>query len=110
MASEDAQTKRIMVRYRVKPGRAEENEALVHAVYAELAAKQPAGMRYSTSTMDDGRTFVHLHESDGEAPNMGEFDAFREFQREIADRCEEAPVVTELTEVGSYAADSAPPR
>jgi quinol monooxygenase YgiN len=95
-------TRRVMVRYRVKPGRAEENEELVRAVYAELAAKQPAGMRYSTSRLEDGVSFVHLHESNGEAQALSEFDAFREFQREIADRCEEPPVVTELTEVGSY--------
>jgi hypothetical protein len=98
-----------MVRYRVKPGRAEENEALVRAVYEELAAKRPAGMRYSTSSLDDGRTFVHLHESGDGAPNMSEFDAFREFQRGIAERCEEPPVVTELTEVGSYPAGAGPP-
>jgi hypothetical protein len=29
-------------------------------------------------------------------------EAFREFQRDIADRCDEPPVVTELSEVGSF--------
>jgi hypothetical protein len=97
-----SETRRVMVRYRVKPGRAEENEELVRAVYAELAARQPAGMRYSTSRLEDGVSFVHLHESDGTAPALGEFEAFRAFQSGIRERCEEPPVVTELAEVGSY--------
>jgi hypothetical protein len=94
--------RKVMVRYRVKPGRAEDNEALVRAVYEELADLGPAGIRYSTHRLDDGLTFIHLHESEVGAPAMGEFDAFREFQREIAERCEEPPVVSELSEVGSY--------
>lgn len=90
----------VMVRYRVKPGRAEENEELIRAVYAELQREQPADMRYSTHSLDDGRSFVHLHE--GESAGLTGLPAFQEFQRGIQDRCEEPPVVTELTEVGSY--------
>jgi hypothetical protein len=37
-----------MVRYRVKPGRAAENEELVRAVYEELHRTQPPGFRYAT--------------------------------------------------------------
>ncbi|HVO53498.1 MAG TPA: hypothetical protein VMT37_03705 [Solirubrobacterales bacterium] len=101
--------RRLMIRYKVKPGLAEENEALVRAVYEELAQAQPPAMKYSTHRLEDGRSFVHLHESGPGAPEMGEFAAFREFQREVRDRCEEPPVVTELTgltEIGSYAAAS----
>jgi hypothetical protein len=91
-----------MVRYRVKPGRAEENEELVRAVYAELARERPAGIRYSTSRLEDGVTFIHLHESSDDAPAMGEFEAFGAFQSDIRGRCDDPPVVTELTEIGSY--------
>jgi hypothetical protein len=92
--------KHVMVRYRVKPGRVEENEELVRAVYEELRRTQPADMRYSTHSLDDGRTFIHLHE--GESAGLTELAAFREFLRSIRERCEEPPVVSELTEVGSY--------
>lgn len=92
--------RKVMVRYRVKPGRAEENEALVRAVYEELERRQPADMRYSTHSTDDGRTFIHLHE--GESSSLSGLESFQEFQRGIGDRCEEPPVVSELTEVGSY--------
>jgi hypothetical protein len=35
-----------VVRYRTKPEQAEANAELVRAVFAELAAGQPAGLRY----------------------------------------------------------------
>lgn len=38
---------------------------------------------------------------DGKSP-LSSVRAFREFQESIADRCDEAPVVTELSEVGSF--------
>ena len=38
--------RQVMVRYRVKPDRVEENEALVRAVYEELALREPEGLRY----------------------------------------------------------------
>ena len=50
----------VIVRYRVKPGRAEENAELVRAVYAELAAGQPPGFHYATYALEDGVTFVHV--------------------------------------------------
>jgi hypothetical protein len=94
--------RRVLVRYRVKPGEAERNVELVRAVYEELHRADPAGFRYATFRLDDGVTFVHLAESEGrEAPLPG-LAAFREFQRDIADRCDEPPVVSEVTEVGSF--------
>jgi hypothetical protein len=80
-----------MVRYRVKPGQAERNEELVRAVYS-----------YATFRMDDGLTFVHLAQSEGPDSPLPQLDAFREFQKDIAARCDEPPVVTKLSEVGSF--------
>ncbi len=94
--------KRIMVRYRVKPDQVEENERLVRAVYEELRQLKPAAMRYSTHRLDDGQSFVHLHESGPDSIAMTDLEAFRDFQREIRERCEEPPVVTELAEIGAY--------
>ena len=93
---------RVMVRYQIHPDRVEENSELVRAVYAELEAIQPPGFRYSTSLCDDGVTFVHLAVSDGPAP-LPEVAAFQRFQAGIAERCAVAPVVSTLTEIGSYA-------
>jgi hypothetical protein len=94
--------KQVMVRYKVKPDRATENEQLVRAVYEELGRTNPSGLRYGTFRLEDGVSFVHLAVTeDGHNP-LSEVEAFKEFQKEIRDRCEEAPVVTELQEVGSF--------
>jgi hypothetical protein len=94
----------VMVRYRAKPGRAEENAELVRAVYAELAERRPAGFRYATFVLDDGASFVHLaFTADGHETPLPELAAFRRFTERIAERCDEPPVVTPLsTPIGSY--------
>ncbi|HXD53152.1 MAG TPA: hypothetical protein VN618_00220 [Solirubrobacteraceae bacterium] len=93
----------VMVRYTVKPGRAQENEQLVRAVYAELAHSAPEGFRYATFKLEDGHTFVHLASvADGHENPLGSVAAFAEFQRGIPDRCEQGPVVSELSAVGDY--------
>ena len=96
--------KQVIVRYRVKPEHAAENEKLVRAVYAELLETKPAGLRDAAFRLDDGVSFLHLsaHENDGPSPltNVG---AFKRFQEDIADRCDEAPDVSSLSEIGSYA-------
>ena len=40
--------KRIMVRYKVKSDRADENVGMVKAVYEQLARERPTGLRYAT--------------------------------------------------------------
>lgn len=94
--------KQVMVRYKVKPDRAQENEELVRAVYDELQRTAPAGLRYATFQLEDGVSFVHVAQTkEGQNP-LAEVAAFREFQREVGERCEEPPVVAELREIGSY--------
>ena len=96
--------RRVMVRYKVKPDRAAENEALVRAVYEELARTQPAGLHYATFALEDGVSFVHLstlETEDGRNP-LSEVEAFARFQEGVGDRCEEGPVVAPLREVGSF--------
>jgi hypothetical protein len=94
--------RRVMVRYRVKPGQAERNEQLIRAVFEELHRADPAGFSYATFRSDDGLTFVHLAQSEGHDSPLPALEAFREFQQDIADRCDEPPVVTELSAVGSF--------
>ena len=94
--------RQVMVRYRVKPDRVAENEALVRAVYDELDRSEPAGFSYATFQLDDGVTFVHIASAeDGQNP-LSQIEAFARFQDGLGERCDEVPVVTVLHEVGSY--------
>jgi hypothetical protein len=96
--------KRVMVRYKVKPDRATENEELVRAVYDELHRTDPPGFRYATFQLDDGVSFVHvasIETEDGRSP-LSDVKAFKRFQENIGERCDEAPVATELREIGLF--------
>ena len=46
--------RQVMVRYTVRPGRAEENEKLVSAVFDELRRSAPSGIHYATFQLEDG--------------------------------------------------------
>jgi hypothetical protein len=96
--------RRVLIRYRLKPDQVERNEELVRAVYEELHRAAPSGFRYVTFKLEDGVSFMHISESEGDESPLVDVAAAKEFQREIADRCDEQPVVTQLTEVGSYPA------
>ena len=92
-----------MVRYKVRPERADENVALVEAVYAELAREKPGGLRYATFRLPDGVSFVHVViETDQPGRILGGLASFRAFQQDIEGRCDEAPIATEVALVGSY--------
>jgi hypothetical protein len=96
--------KRVMVRYKVKPGCVEENEELVKRVFAALALAQPDGVAYSTFKLADGVSFVHIasyETADGSNP-ITSLPEFKVFSSGVKDRCDEPPVSTELTEVGSF--------
>ena len=93
-----------MVKYRVKPGRSQENADLIRAVYAELDEGGFPHIRYSTWMLEDGVTFVHVAAVDGEekAP-LSDIPAFKKFREGLHDRCETEPEFTQLTtKIGSY--------
>jgi hypothetical protein len=93
-----------MVRYKVKPDRVAENEALVRAVYDELESVAPAGIRYATFRLEDGVSFMHfatIDTEDGQTP-LSKLRAFQRFQENIGERCDEPPAVTQLEAIGSY--------
>ena len=94
-------TRAVVVRYRVRPDAVDENVRLVRAVYDELAATQPEGLRYSTVQIDD-TTFVHLAVVDGETNPLEAVAAFGAFTAGIAERCDEAPVATPGQLIGRY--------
>ncbi len=95
--------RKVLVRYKLEPDRIEENQALVDAVYAELKANKPAGLRYTTLKSKDGLTWFHLASIEtAEGNPLGGTDAFKQFQENIKDRCEEPPAPTDLELVGAY--------
>ena len=96
--------KKVIVRYKVHSDRGQENTEFVKAVFEELKAKTPSGIRYATFVADDGVSFTHIasiETEDGSNP-LAETDAFKAFQAGIRDRCEIPPSATTVTLVGSY--------
>lgn len=92
-----------MIRYKVRPDRADENESLVKAVYDQLDRERPEGLHYATFKLPNGFSFMHIvFESDQPGRILNEVAAFKAFVAEIESRSEEPPVATELTVVGSY--------
>jgi len=93
----------VIVRYKLKPGRVDENEQLVKGVYKELSLEEPEGFSYATYKLEDGLTFIHVasHEPGSKNPLPG-LPTFKNFQAGIKDRCDELPVVNHVTEIGSY--------
>ena len=93
-----------MVRYQTKPDRADENQELVEAVFADLDRRQPDGFTYKVFRLEDGVSFVHVVvEHDHPNPDsLQDVPAFQAFVEKIADRCDVAPVAMGATVVGSY--------
>jgi len=95
--------KLIVVRYKTKPGMADENERLIRAVFQELHTKSRDDVRYLALRLSD-RTFVHISiaaTEDGASP-IPQVGAFRSFQSNLKERCTELPQRAGATIVGSY--------
>lgn len=95
-------SKAVMVRYRVRPEAADENQRLVEAVYRELNADDPGRLRYATFRLADGVTFVHLAATEGDDNPLTRSAAFKEFQQGLGERVAEGPDFTDVTLVGEY--------
>ena len=92
-----------MIRYKVRADRADENEALVKAVYEQLNRERPGALHYATFRLPDGVSFMHVvFETDEPGRILNDVAAFTAFVTDIGSRCDEPPVVTELSVVGSY--------
>jgi hypothetical protein len=96
--------KTLMVRYKTKKDQAAANEALVHAVYDELRARKPAGLRYGTFRLDDGVTFVHIAvmETPAAGDTLTSLPSFKAFQKNLKARVVEGPEPVELHAVDAY--------
>lgn len=98
--------KRVIVRYKVKENRAEENIGFIQAVFNKLNETKPEGLRYVSFQLDDGLSFVHIasiETGDGSNPlsALAEFDAFTE---DIGARCDIPPEASVANTIGAYGA------
>jgi hypothetical protein len=101
--NEENAMKRTLIRYKTRPEMADKNAELVAAVFAELKAAQPNGVRYMTLRLEDD-TFIHFVEStaDDGSSVLPKLAAFQAFQSGIRDRCVEPPMPRGATIVGNY--------
>ena len=105
----DHAMRQVMVRYKVKPERVAENEALVRAVYEELAERAPDGLRYATFRLDDGVSFVHLALLDDGTVAHASWPRSSASTEEIRDRCDEPPATSSaVPRSGPIACELAP--
>ena len=90
-----------MIRYKIKRDHLARELELLRAIYEELEAVRPNGLRYSTFQAEDETSFVEFAETD--APGrFSTLEAFRTYRETLDERCEEPPVVTELQEIGAF--------
>jgi hypothetical protein len=96
--------KTTVVRYQAKPERADENQRLIEAVFAELDERELEGFTYKVFRLADGVSFIHvLIEHDVDEPDsLQAVPAFQAFVADIAERCDIAPVATGATIIGGY--------
>lgn len=94
----------IIVQYRVKADKAQQNIDYIANVFAALNESKPDGVRYASFQLEDGVSFVHIasiETQDGSNP-LASLDAFKAFTRDIAERCEQPPVAKKGDLIGNY--------
>jgi hypothetical protein len=91
-----------IVSYTVKPGREEENAALVRAVFQELAETRPAGLRYAVFYLPDSRQFIHLYTDEGSSSGVQELTSFQAFIAGAKEIHEQPATFTQPELIGDY--------
>lgn len=94
--------RQVIVRYKLKPEHVDENREMVRRVFDELTRRAPAGIAYGAFALGDAVNWVHIAFVAGDTNPLLALEAFKEYGARIADRCEEPPVVSDLTCVGTY--------
>lgn len=96
--------KAIVVQYVTKPERADENQTLIEAVFADLDEREPDGFTYKVFRLADRVSFIHvLIEQDVDDPSsLQDVPAFNAFLANIGERCDVPPAATAATIVGGY--------
>jgi hypothetical protein len=86
-----------MVRYTAKPDRADENEALSRAVFAELRAKTPPGVAYALCRAGDDFTHVFINFGADESEPVTGLASFKAFEHNASARWLAPPDATRLS-------------
>jgi quinol monooxygenase YgiN len=100
--NQESTMRHTIVTYTVKPGREEENAALVRAVFEELAQTRPAGLRYAVFYLPDSRQFIHLYTDEGSASGLQELASFQAFVTGAEDRHEQPATFKQPELIGDY--------
>jgi hypothetical protein len=91
------------VRAKVKKESVAEITAAAKTMFAAIDEAQPQGVRYASSLLPDGVTFVVFLALDDPTHNpLAALPEFREFQGNLKNWIAEPPVPEQLTVVGSY--------
>ena len=95
--------KQTLIRYKTKPDMTEKNAELISAVFAELKAAHPEGIRYLSLRLEDD-TFIHFVETttDDGTSGLTKLPAFQAFQSGVRERCAKPPLVRAVAIVGNY--------
>ena len=90
------------VTYTVKPGREEENAALVRAVFEELAQTRPEELRYAVFHLPDTRQFIHLYTDEGSTTGVQGLTSFQAFIAGAKEIHEQPATFTKPEPIGDY--------
>jgi hypothetical protein len=94
-----------VVQYQAKPERADENQRLIEAVFAELEQREPEGFTYKVFRLEDGVSFIHVmieHEDVDQPDSLQAIPAFQAFVAGVGDRCDVPPAARGATVVGGF--------
>jgi hypothetical protein len=93
-----------VLHYQAKPERAEENQQLIEAVFAELDKGELDGFTYKVFRLEDSVSFIHvwIEHDIADPDSLQAVPAFQAFMADLAGRCEVPPEATEATVVGGY--------
>ena len=91
-----------IVTYTVKPGREDDNAALVRAVFEELAQKRPDGFRYAVFQLPETRQFIHLYADEGSTTGVQGLASFQAFVAGAEDRHEQPADFAKAELIGDY--------
>jgi hypothetical protein len=89
-----------LIQYTTRPERADENEQLIRAVFAELSSRGEDGVRYAVLRLADG-SFTHIVAADSGGSLTG-LASFNAFQAKFGERVSVAPLVREAVLIGNH--------
>jgi hypothetical protein len=93
--------RQLLVRYTIKPGHVQENTRHIEALFDELKAKAPDGVRYVCFLTEDG-TYVHFLEVEDGALSVSDLDAFGPYQEKLEERLVAPAIPGPAKVVGNY--------